>query len=75
MTRSQSDALLWLRSHAGDGVIDRRGCLLAAGELAPFQRVTWNRLAAQGYVEFYGPRSRSGHMRRVRLTEAGRAFA
>ena len=49
----QRDALKWLREHNGDGVFDKHGVLLAAGELAPFARVTWNRLASDGFVEFY----------------------
>jgi len=74
MTQSQREALQWLRDHHGDGVIDRQGCILAAGERAPFQRVTWTRLEALGHVEFYGLDGRR-RRRRIRLTDAGRIAA
>lgn len=54
MTKSQAEALRWLRQHTGDGVFDRNGVLLAAGESAPFMRSTWNALRDLGLVEFYG---------------------
>jgi len=66
LKRAQKDALKWLSEHNGDGVFDRYGLLLAAGELAPFMRSTWNALALLGLVEFYGP---AGKPRaRLRLT-------
>lgn len=55
MTKPQAEALRWLLEHSGDGVFDRYGVLLAAGELAPFMRSTWNRLRDLGLVEFYNP--------------------
>jgi hypothetical protein len=55
MTKPQADALRWLIRRNGDGVFDRDGVLLAAGELAPFMRSTWNRLRDLGLVEFYKP--------------------
>lgn len=55
LTKAQRDALKWLAEHNGDGVFDRNGVLLAAGELAPFMRSTWNALRVLGLVEFYGP--------------------
>ena len=55
MTKAQTEALDWLRHHNGDGAFDRHGVLLAAGELAPFMRSTWNRLRDLGLVEFYNP--------------------
>ncbi|MFG1429292.1 hypothetical protein [Roseixanthobacter glucoisosaccharinicivorans] len=54
MTKSQAAALKWLREHNGDGVFDRNGVLLAAGERAPVMRSTWNALRDLGHVEFYG---------------------
>ncbi|MBX9875008.1 MAG: hypothetical protein K2X84_09135, partial [Beijerinckiaceae bacterium] len=45
----------WLRKHGGDGIFDRNGVLLAAGESAPFMRATWNALRDAGLVEFYNP--------------------
>lgn len=53
-TAAQREALLWLRAHNGEGVIDRCGVLVAAGETAPFMRSTWNALRDAGHVEFYG---------------------
>jgi hypothetical protein len=53
LTKSQSDALKWLREHNGDGVFERNGVLLAGGERAPFMRSTWNALRDAGRVEFY----------------------
>lgn len=55
MTGAQKDALDWLRKHGGDGIFDRNGVLLAAGESAPFMRATWNALRDAGLVEFYKP--------------------
>lgn len=56
MTPAQREALMWLREHNGDGVFDKRGVLLAAGESAPFMRSTWNALRDAGQVEMYGGR-------------------
>ena len=55
LTMAQSEALKWLREHGGDGIFDRNGVLLAAGESAPHTRSTWNALAKIGAVEFYNP--------------------
>ena len=63
MTAAQREALIWLREHSGDGVFDKHGVLLAAGESAPFMRSTWNALRDLGQVEFYD-------RKRVRLVEA-----
>lgn len=54
MTPAQREALLWLQEHNGDGVFDKCGVLLAAGERAPFCRSTWNALRDAGAVEMYG---------------------
>lgn len=64
-TAAQREALLWLRAHHGDGVFDKHGVLIAAGESAPFMRTTWNALRDAGHVEFYGPKCR-----RVRVKES-----
>lgn len=53
MTKSQQDALNWLMGHNGTGVFDKNGVLLAAGELAPFMRSTWNALRDAGHVDIY----------------------
>ncbi len=63
LTASQAAALKWLREHNGDGVFDRNGVLLAAGEMAPVMRSTWNALRDLGHVEFYL------NNRRVRIVE------
>ena len=55
MTQSQADALRWLKERNGDGCFDNDGVLLAAGELAPFMRSTWNALRDLKLVEFYKP--------------------
>jgi hypothetical protein len=67
LTKAQRDALKWLSEHNGDGVFDRCGVLLAAGELAPVMRSTWNALAAFGLVEFYDAVGKK--RRRLRLTQ------
>lgn len=55
LTKSQQAALNWLREHNGDGLFDRYGVLVAAGERAPVMRSTWNALRDAGLVEFYRP--------------------
>lgn len=69
MTKSQEDALKWLRERGGDGIFDRNGVLLAAGESAPHTRSTWNALAKLGAVEFYNPTGRGRGRIRVMTTE------
>jgi hypothetical protein len=55
LTKSQSAALKWLREHGGDGAFVRGGAtILAAGEIAPFERKTWEGLRNAGLVVFYG---------------------
>jgi hypothetical protein len=61
MTPAQREALIWLQQHNGDGVFDKHGVLLAAGESAPFMRSTWNALRDMGRVEMYD-------RKRVRVT-------
>jgi hypothetical protein len=69
-TKAQETALRWLIEHGGDGLFDHNGVLLAAGEIAPHTRATWNALADLGLVQFYKPAgSRRG---RLRATERGR---
>lgn len=60
MTDSQTNAINWLRQHGGDGLFDRNGVLVAAGERAPFMRLTWNALSELGFVEFYKPGGKGG---------------
>lgn len=68
LTSAQKKAVAWLRERNGDGVFDKHGVLLAAGERAPFERRTWNVLRDEGLIEFYG----SGRGR-ARLTEKATA--
>ncbi|MDP2150055.1 MAG: hypothetical protein Q8K13_10485 [Parvibaculum sp.] len=70
LTQAQAAALKWFREHGGDGVFDKNGVLLAAGESAPHMRSTWNSLARAGLLEFYG--GNTGR-RRARLTARGAA--
>lgn len=73
ISKAQRDALKWLAEHSGDGMFDRNGVLLAAGESAPHVRSTWNVLRDLGLVEHYKP---GGAGRgRIRLTERGREVA
>ena len=58
-------ALKWLRERNGTGAFDRDGVLLAAGELAPFTRSTWDRLRDANLVTIEG--------RRVTVTPLGAA--
>lgn len=58
MTEAQSQALKWLRDRGGDGMFDKNGVLLAAGETAPHTRSTWNELVKLGLVEIYKPKTR-----------------
>jgi hypothetical protein len=56
VTKSQQQALQWLRDHNGTGLFNKNGVLLAAGELAPVMRSTWNALSAAGMVVVDGKR-------------------
>lgn len=56
LTKAQSEALKWLREHNGTGVFMKDGVLLAAGERAPVQRITWNRLRDLDLVSIDGKR-------------------
>ena len=55
LTQAQRNALKWLREQGGDGIFDKNGILVAAGEPGCFMRSTWNVLAERGLVEFYKP--------------------
>lgn len=69
MTKSQQQAVEWLKRRGGDGVFDNNGVLLVAGESAPFTRSTWNALAALGLVEFYKPTGKGrGRLRLSAMT-------
>lgn len=72
LTQAQKSALRWLLDHNGDGGFDTHNVLIAAGVKAPFMRSTWNALAVNELVEFYGGRTGK---RRVKLTQAGSAVA
>lgn len=71
LTKAQKDAASWLRKRGGDGMFDRNGVALAAGETAPVTRMTWNALRDAGMIEFYNPCGRGRG--RLRLTPAGLA--
>jgi hypothetical protein len=62
MTEAQQQALKWLADHTGDGIVDKHGCILAAGEIAPHTRATFNALRGRGLIEFYDPNGH-GHLR------------
>lgn len=53
ITEAQRAALRWFKRHNGDGLFDKCGVLVAAGERAPVMRSTWNKLRDLGLVEFY----------------------
>lgn len=63
MTKSATLALDWLRKRNGDGMFDKHGVVLAAGESAPFMRSTWNKLHDLGKIEFYGGKTGRGRLR------------
>lgn len=65
ITPAMKSALEWLTERGGDGVFSRRHghTMLAAGEIAPFMRATFNKLREAGLVEFYG-------VRRIRVVAA-----
>jgi len=63
MTKTQADALKWLKARNGDGILDKHGVVLAAGESAHFMRSTWNGLRDLGKVEFYGGKHGRGRIR------------
>lgn len=59
-------ALRWLAERNGDGSYGGKGnVLVAAGEVAPFMRATFNAMAKEGLVELYGHR-------RIRITDTGK---
>lgn len=51
MTPAQREALHWLRSRGGEGVINGFGALVARGQRAPFDLSTWNALRDSGWLE------------------------
>lgn len=76
LTPSQLDALEWLSKHANEGMFDRNGVLLAAGETAPFMRSTWNNLETAGHVHTWSlPSARGSRTKRLGLTDRGQAVA
>jgi len=68
VTPTMRKALSALAERAGEGAIDRRGVVVAAGERLRFDSITWLRLVTLGLVEPAGPL-------RLRLTAAGRVEA
>jgi hypothetical protein len=71
LTQVQQKALKWLTDRNGDGIFDKYGVLLAAGETAPFMRSTWNALRDHGLLEFYNPAGKG--YGRARVIKAVRA--
>lgn len=53
LTKAEASALKWLSEHGGDGLFGKDGVFVAAGERAPFMRMTWMRLHHMGFVEIY----------------------
>lgn len=75
LTEAQMAALRWLYRHNGDGAFAFGGkgkALIAAGEVAPVNRTTWNILQGLGLIEYYG--GKSGRAR-CRMTDAGKKVA
>jgi hypothetical protein len=73
-SRSVKKALEWFADHGGDGAMTI-GCatILAQGEVGPFDRATWQRLADLGMIEFYGGARHGGKgPGRARITDKGR---
>lgn len=71
LTKAESAALKWLREHNGDGMFDKHGVVLAAGESGPHTRSTWNKLRDRGLIEFYNPTGKG----RGRLRLSNKALA
>lgn len=67
-TAAMWGAFVWLKNRNGDGVFDKNHVLVAGGEKAPVMRSTWNKLAADGLLEFYEGK------KRIRLTDAAKAI-
>lgn len=76
LSKTQRLALSKLAEAGGEGVIDKIGRVVAAGEVLasqgiqpqPFASITWLRLVTTGHVESAGPG-------RLRLTDAGKKEA
>lgn len=69
LTQHQAFALAWLACRGADGLFDLNGVVIAQGARAPVMRATWNKLRAEGLVEFYNPKATGRG--RLRLTTAG----
>lgn len=70
LTHAQKSALKWLRNRNADGMFDKCGVLVAAGERAPVMRSTWTALERAGVVTRYG----GVKQRRLRVTPIGMAI-
>lgn len=75
LTRAQAGALKWLALRNGNGLFDRNGVLVAAGEMAPVRRSTWNALIELDLIEHYRPGAVPSGRGRLRLTERGAVVA
>lgn len=70
ITDAQYRAIKWLSDRGGDGMFDKNGILLAAGETAPHTRSTWNELAKMDLVEFYKPKARGRGRLRIKKSRS-----
>ncbi|WP_449411068.1 hypothetical protein [Methylobacterium komagatae] len=69
VTDPQQSALVKLKAHGGEGVLDKHGKIVASGvRLTGFDAVTWLRLLTTGHIEVRGDL-------RVGLTQKGEAAA
>ena len=69
VTDPQQSALVKLKAHGGEGVLDKHGKIVASGvRLLGFDPVTWLRLLTTGHLEVRGDL-------RVGLTPKGEAVA
>lgn len=69
VTDPQQSALVKLKAHGGEGVLDKHGKIVASGvRLLGFDPVTWLRLLTTGHLEVRGDL-------RVGLTPKGEAAA
>lgn len=61
LTQQQRRALDWLAERGGDGVwCTGGGAVMAQGDIAPYERATWQRLEELGHVESYGAARHGG---------------
>lgn len=65
LTEAQTDALVWLSLHNGEGTFTGRGAeFLAGGEIAPHAHSSWNGLVSANFIR--------KNDKRLELTPKGR---